>query len=381
MKQLAYLFTRRVVLFSVLLLLILSLPCCSKKQPESKEIKIGWIGPLTGDLAYYGQMVKKGTDLATEEINAEARINGSRLVVVYHDDELNPKKGVAAFLKLVSTDKVPVVIQAAGSSVMLAEAPLAEKNKVVLISPTCSNPKIRDAGDYVFRTWPSDSYQGVSLSEFIFGKMKKTKVAILYLNNDYGTGVKDEFARKFKALGGKVCASEAFEESATDFRSQLTKVVATEPELIFLSSHYKEGALLLKQASELGIKIQIVASDACYAPEFLQLSGGAAEGCIVANLYWNPDSNDPVVKSFIDKFMQKFGQKPEVYAAAGYDCIKVVALAIKNGGTKSEGIKDALYQIKDYSGVTGKISFDEFGEVNKAYDLFIVRSGEFKPYE
>jgi len=364
-----------VVIVSLVLLIMFTQ---LEKAPE--EIRVGWIGPLTGDLGYYGQMIKKATDLAVEEINRAGGINGARLRVLYHDDTLDPKKGVSAFLKLVTTDKVPLVVQAAGSSVMLAEAPLAEKHRVVLISPTCSNPKIKLAGDYVFRVWPSDNYQGVSLAEFIFNDLKKKEVAVLYLNNDYGIGVKEEFAKKFKELGGTILASEGFEQGTSDFRTQLTKVTASSPDVIFLSSHYKEGSLLVKQAKELGVKSQTVASDACYAPEFLQLSGGAAEGLIVANLYWDPDSEDPVVRNFVDEFKKEYGERPEVYAAAGYDCLKVIALAMKNGGATSEGIKKALYDIEGFKGVTGEITFDTYGEVRKRYDLFVVRGGGFKEY-
>jgi len=351
----------------------------TKKEPE--EIKIGWIGPLTGDLAYYAQMIKKATDLAVEEINGAGGINGMRLNVIYHDDGLDPKKGVSAFLKLTTTDKVPLIIQAAGSSIMLAEAPLAEKHKVVLITPTCSNPKIKFAGDYIFRVWPSDAYQGVSIAEFIFSNLKKTQASVLYLNNDYGIGVKEEFVRKFKELGGTILAIEGFEQGASDFRTQLTKIKSQNPQVVFLSSHYKEGALLVKQAKELGIKSQIIASDACYAPEFLRLSGGAAEGVIVANLYWNPNSEEPIIRTFVDRFKKRYGEQPEVYAAAGYDCLKVIAVGMKNGGIASEGIKKALYRIKGFKGVTGDITFDEYGEIAKSYDLFVVKAGEFEPYK
>ncbi len=113
------------------------------------EITVGWIGPLSGQYASYGKQVKAGTEIAVEEVNAAGGIDGRTLVVVYEDDQLDPKKGVAAFNKLVSVNGVPVVIQAAGSNVMLAQAPVAERKQVVLISPTCTSPAISDAGDYV----------------------------------------------------------------------------------------------------------------------------------------------------------------------------------------------------------------------------------------
>jgi len=349
---------------------------------ERGEIKIGWIGPLTGDAAYYGEMVKKGTELAVEEINEAGGIKGLRIKVIYEDDQLDPKKGTLALQKLITVDKVPVVIQAAGSSVMLANAPIAERNKVVLISPTCSNDKIKYAGDYIFRIWPSDAYQGKVIAEFAYNELGKRRAAVLYINNDYGVGLKDEFVKNFKRLGGEVVFVEGFAQGESDFRTILTKLKGLNPDIVFLSSLYKESALILKQAKELGLETQFIGGDGNFAPELIELSGGAAEGTIVTNMHWDPNSSDPIVRNFVRKFREKYNQDPEVYAAAGYDCIKVLARAIEMGGTTSDGIKEALYKIKHFKGVTGDITFDEYGEIMfKEYDKFIVKGGKFVPYE
>lgn len=367
--------------FIIAVLAVVIVVIITQGRKEPKEIQIGWIGPLTGDIAYYGEMIKMASELAIEEINNSGGIDGRSLISIYEDDGLDPKSGVSAFQKLINVDKVPIVIQAAGSSVMLAEAPIAEKNKVVLISPTCSNPAIKHAGDYIFRTWPSDAYQGEVLAGFAFNRLQKRRAAVLIINNDYGRGVKDEFVANFKNLGGEIAAEENFDPGATDFRTQLAKIKNEDPDLLILSSHYKEGALIMKQIKEMGMQFKVVASDGCFAPEFINLSGDAAEGTIVTNMHWDPKSDDPIVRNFVSKFKAKFNKEAEVYAAAGYDCLKVVALAIEKGGYRSEGIKNALYQIRDFSGVTGVISFDIYGEVKKEYDMFVVKNREFFPFK
>jgi len=326
-------------------------------------------------------MIKMGTELAIEEINNSGGINGRHLISKYEDDGLDPKRGISAFQKLINVDKVPLVIQAAGSSVMLAQAPIAENNQVVLISPTCSNPALKYAGDYIFRTWPSDAYQGQYSAEFVIDKLQKRKTAVLFINNDYGVGVKDEFVTNYKKLGGNIVAIESFDPGTTDFRTHLAKIKNENPDLLFLSSHYKEGALILKQIKEMGIHIQIVASDGNFAPEFINLSGDAAEGTIVANMHWDPKGDDPVVRDFVSKFKRKYNKEPEVYAAAGYDTLKVVALAIEKGGTTSEEIKNALYQIKDFRGIIGDISIDQYGEVKGQYTMFIIKNSKFIPFK
>ena len=348
----------------------------TKREPE--VIKIGWIGPLTGDAAYYGEMVKDGTELAVEEINQNGGINGAKVRVIYEDDQLDPKRGTSAFTKLAKIEKIPVVIQAAGSGVMLAEAPLAEKNKVVLISPTCSNDKIKYAGDYIFRIWPSDAYQGKVLADFVYKTLRAKTTSVLYINNEYGEGLKNEFVKEFKKLGGKIVSIDFFNQGATDFRTLLTKIKRNLPPVVCLASQYKESALILKQAKEMGIETQLIGGDGNFAPELIKLSGGAAEGMIVSNMHWDPNSEDPLVSHFVTKFKNRYGKQPEVYTAAGYDCLKVVAEAIKRGGYTADEIKNALYTIKGFKGVTGEITFDKYGEVvGKKYDFFQVKKGRF----
>lgn len=347
------------------------------KRPSAEQIKIGWIGPLSGQYASYGKMVKAGTDIALEEINASGGINGKELVILYEDDQLEPKNGVAAFNKLVSLNKVPVVIQAAGSNVMLAQAPIAERQKVVLISPTCTNPKITYAGDYVFRIAPSDTYQGKVIAELAYNDLNAKKAAVLYINNDYGVGLKDVFISNFKELGGVLTNSEGFAPGTNDFRTILGKIRDSKPDVVFLSSLYQEAALILKQAKELGISIQFLGGDGCFSPELIARAGNSAEGMIVINMHWNPDSNEPIVKKFISKFKEKEKQDPEVYAALGYDCLRVVAHSIKKAEQEYSTIQKALSSVVDLSGVTGPTIFDKNGDVLKKFDIFVVKNKKF----
>ncbi|MDH5415414.1 MAG: ABC transporter substrate-binding protein, partial [Flavobacteriaceae bacterium] len=201
--------------------------------------------------------------------------------------------------------------------------------------------------------------------------------SVLYINNEYGEGLKNEFVKGFETSGGKIINTDFFDQGATDFRTPLTKIKKNKPDVVCLASLYKESALILKQAKEMGIKIQFIGGDGNFAPELIKLSGGAAEGTIVSNMHWDPNSEDPVVKNFVTKFKAMFKKDPEVYAAAGYDCIKVVANAIKNGGYNSDAIKKTLYNTRGFKGVTGDITFDEYGEVKKEYDKFIVKGGKF----
>jgi branched-chain amino acid transport system substrate-binding protein len=378
--------SNRAVLVIVVVLAAIAVALLVLKRSSStsgqNEIQIGWIGPLTGDAAPYGIAIKRGTDLAVQDVNASGKL-GKPLKIIYEDDQAKPALGVAAFQKLVQINHVPVVIQAAASSVMLAVMPEAEKAKVVYISPSCSSDKIRTEKirnhyKYIFRTWPSDSYQAELLASFAFNKLKAKKAAILYINNEYGVGFKDVFAKQFHDLGGSVVFSEGYDQGTTDFRSLLTKVKEATPDVVFIPSQYKEAGQLLKQAKELGVNVQFLADAALYSPELLKAAGDAANGLILTNPEWSPQSDKPQVKAFVDAFRKAYGQDPDVYAAAGYDLIFVLAQAMGDGkDVTADSVRQGLLQMKPYDGVTGEIKFDSIGEVRWGFSTFEVRDGKF----
>jgi len=382
--------TSKFLLISVGVLIIAVVVFLLVSRPGSTgitgEIRMGWIGPLTGDAAPYGAAVKRGTDLAVQEINASGKLK-KPLRIIYEDDQAKPALGVAAFQKLTQVDKVPVVIQAAASSVMLAVMPKAEEAKVVYISPSCSSDKIRTEKirnnyKYIFRTWPSDAYQAEVLAEFAIKELKVKKAAILYINTEYGIGFREVFAKQFQTLGGSVVLSDGFGEGTTDFRSLLTKLKEVAPEVVFIPSHYKEAAQLLKQARELALNVQFLADAALYSPELLKVAGNAAEGLILTNPEWSVQSEKPQVKTFVTAFRKTYGQDPDVYAAAGYDLVFVLTEAIREAkGITPEAVQQALIHMKPYNGVTGNLAFDAIGEVRWGFSVFRVENGGFKLYQ
>lgn len=354
----------------------------SSSTSAAAEINVGWIGPLTGDAAPYGVAIKRGTDLAVQEINASGKLE-KPLRIIYEDDQAKPTSGIAAFEKLTKVNHVPIVIQAAASSVMLAVMPKAEAAKVVYISPSCSSDKIREEKihnnyKYIFRTWPSDAYQAEVLARFATHELKAKKAAVLYINTEYGIGFKDEFAKQFLEASGSVVLSEGFAEGTTDFRSLLTKTKSTSPDVVFIPSHYKEAAQLLKQAKELAINVQFIADAALYSPELLNAAGNAADGLILTNPDWSPQSEKPQIKTFVEAFRKTYNQDPDVYAAAGYDLLFVLAQAVGDGKeVTADKVRQNLLHMKPYSGVTGELAFDPMGEVRWGFAVVEVRNGGF----
>src|SRR3989338_1211347 len=221
---------------------------------QNKEpIKLGGLFPLTGDVAQLGIPASQAVELAVEEANAAGGINGQKVEFYKEDGGCNPKDATSASTKLIEIDKVIAIIGGFCSGETLAAAPIAERNKVILFSPTSSNPKITEAGDFIFRSYPSDAFQGSYAADYTFKQKNAKKAAILYINNDWGTGIKVTFRNKFEQLGGAIVSEDTFDQSTTDLRTQLTKIKSLNPDFIYFPAHPAETIIGLKQANELGL--------------------------------------------------------------------------------------------------------------------------------
>lgn len=350
---------------------------CAKKE---EQIKIGAILPLTGDAALYGDSLKKGVDLALTQINSKGGIKGRPVTVIYEDSKAVPADGVAAFQKLVDINRVIAVIGDAVSSVTLAFAPIAEKNGVVVLSPLSSAPALTNAGDFIFRNVPSDLYGGRVAAYFSAKDQSWGKLAILYINNDFGVGLKRVFSENVENLGGKIVAGEAYEPGARDFRTQLLKIRATNPEAIFIVG-YGEVPQILIQAKEIGLKTKFLGTGLLEDPNVIKVAKEAAEGIYFTQLQYDASSNNPLVVAFVGAFTKKYNTKPDIIAAYGYDAMELLSFAIERSNLTSEGIRDQLYKVKNFHGVTGDLIFDKNGDVIQPMGIKTVRNGEFVWYK
>ena len=328
----------------------------------AEPIKIGFIGPLTGDGATIGENIKVALEIARDEINQEGGINGRQIEIIFEDGKCDAKTAVNAANKLINIDKVSIIIGGTCSSETLAVAPLAEKSKVILFSPASTNPKIADAGDYIFRDVPSDSFQGSFAAEYIKNNLKLNKAAVLKCLSDWCLGVGDAFKAKFKELGGNIVAEESFQQDARDLRSQLTKIKASNPEVIYFVSYTEATIPGIKQAKELGIKALLFGADAWSDPKIWQELGKIGDGA----MYVEPANKD-LPESFVTEMNKRTGGKEiNVYAPRAYDALKILASLMKQVGTDSTAIKNALYQVKNYQGIADNYTFDNRGEVTEA---------------
>ena len=359
------------------LALVLASGCSQKtveSQAASESLRIGFVAPLTGNAEWYGEHQWKAIQLGVDEINQGGGINGRKLEVVAEDDQCLPKLGAEVMQKLAAVDRVPLVLGAYCSSVCMAMAPIAEANKVVMVNE-CNTDKLREAGEYVFRIKPGAAQEG----KFIADAMRArgaTRLALLFINNEYGVSTKDEVKKNFAADGGKVVAEEAFEQGASDFRSQLAKVREARPDAVYFVGYAKENGLLVRQAHELGLRQALYSSLTLESADFLEAAGEAAEGIVYPYLY-DPNSPEAVVRAYNEKFKARYGEDSEMWGALYYDALVLLKPVLEKCGNDSGCLKDGLLKVQGFEGVTGRMEFDEKGDVVKPYLLKTVRGGGF----
>lgn len=342
----------------------------------SEDFAVGVVAPLTGDNAKYGESAKRGLELGVDELNASGGVRGKKIRLILEDSQGVPQKGVTAFQKLITVDRVPVVIGDLLSTSTLAIAPIAERNRVVLLSPTSSAPKITDAGDYIFRNVASDVFEGRVVADAAVDRLGVKRVAVISVNNDYGAGMVEVFRTRFKERGGTIVIEETYAQNASDFRTQLTKIADAKPEALYMVG-YRELGQVLKQAADLGLKTKFLSNVLFEDPEILKIAGPTAEGVIYSSRAYDPESKDPIIRAFVDAYKARYSDTPDVFAAYSYDAVKILALAVEKNGFTSDGIKSGLYSIQQFPGVCGLTSFDENGDVFQPAFLRTVRNGKF----
>lgn len=362
-------------LFALGLVAAFLLAACQPAATTPKTYKVGFINHLTGDAAAYGQSMKKGTEVALDTINGAGGIKGVPVEVIYEDDRLSAADAQTAFLKLAQTDKVPVILGSGSSTVSLALCPKAQELKVVQISSISTAPSLKDCGKYFFSAMASDTAQGPEWAK-VAQKLGATEAAVMYLNNDYGIGVKDTFIQAYQAGGGKVLIAQPFELGGKDFRTELLKVKDTNPKVIFIVSHVAEGSIVLKQAKELGFDVQWVTDTAMQAQEVLDLAGDAAEGILALRA---GSTATPEYKAFHDAFVKKFNEEPTIWSDFAYDTMMLVAKAIEKGGYNADAIQAALFDVAaSYTGPSGAKKFDEHGIAQGSFELMTVKDGKWE---
>ena len=336
---------------------------------DTSPIKLGYVGPLTGEAASLGNDGLAAAKIAVDEVNKAGGVNGRMLELVAEDGQCNPKVATNAGNKLINVDKVPAIVGGLCSGETMAIAPMAEQNKVIMVSTCSSAPTVTAAGDYIFRTYPSDAFQGKYAADYVYTTMGKKKAAVMNPQGDYGVGIKNSFEARFKELGGEIVLSEEHATDNRDFRTTLTKIKASGAEVVYFPGYPEAVVAGAKQAKELNLGIPLFGADAW---DDAKVTGNA-----VTNGYmYTVASSDIKDENWVNK-LKAVGANNTVCAPRAYDNVKILADVMKRVGTDTTKMKDELYKVKDYAGVGGSVSFDSNGDMTTAnYVVKLVKGGK-----
>ncbi|MFH1900218.1 MAG: ABC transporter substrate-binding protein [Patescibacteria group bacterium] len=345
-----------------------------QEAQEKEVIKIGAILPLTGKGASQGAEMQNGIRLAEEKINSAEKI----VEIIYEDEKCDPKEAVSAYQAL-RLKEVKFIIGAACSPSTLAIAPLAEKDKVVLITPGSSADDISQAGDFIFRNQVLVSQKEKKLADITVKKFNS--LATIYdQTNDARILGEKVVVDIFRTSGKNVLAREGFGKNAVDFKTEIQKIKQKNPEVIFISAQTSQVTTILKQMKELKISSQVILEEGVATdPVFLEVAGNLADGIIFSGT----DFSRKINPEFWDLYNNKFGKNPNIYAGQSYDCLMILANIIKEKCKTGDSVcvKDELYKVKNYPGVSGLTTFDENGDVIKPIVIKVIKNGQFVPYE
>ena len=345
-----------------------------------ETIKIGEYASLTGKEAAFGQSSHKGTLLAVEEINAAGGVLGRKIELITEDNQSKQGESATIVKKLIFRDKVVGILGEVASMRSLEAAPICQAYKTPMISPSSTNPKVTEIGNYIFRVCFIDPFQGTVMAKFAKNTLKIHRVAVLTsVSSAYSVGLAKYFKEQFTSDGGEVVIEQKFTEGDKDFNAQLTAIKAAGVEGIFVPGYYTEAALICRQARELDMSVPLFGGDGWEAPELIQIGGTAVEGCYYSTHY-SPQVDTPAVKAFVARFGARYdGEVPDAMAALGYDSALVMADAIRRAGsTEGPAIRDALAATRDFQGVTGATTMDKDRNASKAAVVIMVKDGKFK---
>ena len=340
---------------------------------EPTVFRIGVMESLTGPGETYGNVSSQAKQLAVDEINAAGGINGKMLELVVEDSKCNAQDAITAYNKLTDVDGVKIILGTSCSGAMLGAAPLAEAEGTILFSGLATNPDIAEAGDYIFRTALNDSQLGIDMGNTMWSDGIRS-IASIAESTDYAEGARSASTDRFVELGGTVLLEESFATDITDFRSQLTKLIAAGPDaLLFAAQAEFSGGTLVKQVRGLGYDGPIYGDVVVAGTTALEVAGDAATG--VKAIITDLDPNNTTATQVVNNFRAKYDYVTlPWYLGSAYDDVNIVAECLKetDDDQDADGMRDCLYGIT-WSGAIGEnYSFDEKGEVVGLSNVVVV---------
>ena len=345
---------------------------CEAQEP----IYLGLSAPMTGQYAEYGKSIQTGVELAVRQLNDAGGIEGRPLEIIIGDSQGTPDIAKRVARKFVSDSKIVAELGDFTSTCSMAAQPIYDKAGMVQLSPTTSHPSFASGSPYSFGIVGTQSGAPFMARQAI-ERLGKKRLAVAYLDTDWGVSMKEYFVKEAMRLGAEIVATESYFEGTTDFSTLLKNIRAAQPEVLFLASMVSDAVGISKQRQQDGwTDVVVIGLLSIQTPELLNTGGEAVENLITSTLFF-PNNPRPEVQNFITAYKTAYQTPPNWVAAVGYDSLNLLADAIKQSGADRNAIQQALAATKEYAGVTGKIIFSAQRDVVREYTLLQVKNGEF----
>ena len=352
------------------------LSACQPAGNNADKVRIGVFMSTTGSTANFGISSVNGIKLAADEINAAGGINGKQVELLVQDDRSDASEAATIVTKFVTQDQVHAVLGEVASSRSIAAAPIAQNAKIPMLTPSSTNPEVTKKGDFIFRSCFIDPYQGAAIAQFAAKTLGAKSAAIMVdRKNDYSTGLEKVINETFTKFGGKIVATQSYQEGDQDFNAQLTSLKGSNPEVIFVPGYYNDVGLIAKQARDKGITVPLIGGDGWDSEQLYKIGGTALNGSYFTNHY-SPYDTDPRVQKFVSDYKARYSSTPDALAATAYDAARIMFDAIKRSKSLSgQDIRDALAATKDFPGVTGTVTFNEHRDAVKPIVMIEIKDG------
>ena len=353
-----------------LLLVVFFVQCTN--QPQNQK-KIGIVLSLSDRGATYGVRALNGIQIAADEI----KDSGDSISIIIEDSKSDAKTALSAFQKLVTIDKVSVIVGMVLSDEVLTCAPYANTSHTVLFTPAAGSEEIIEAGDYVFRNRSAAFQFSDTLASYCKNILKLNEILILHSNSANGVSYANGFEESAKKYNLKITNSIGYDEDKTDYRTIVEKMKKENPQAVYLAGLDTELGIILRQCKEMNFKPQFIGSPGVISQKLIEIAGDGTENLIAASSDFDINSNDTRIKTFVSEYSNKYNSSPDWIAANSYDAIKIIYSLLQKGLTTGEEIKNGLYKLDNFPGITGLTNFDNNGEVSKKLTLKIVKNSKF----
>ncbi len=370
---------RRAVSSAVVATVTLGIVACGGAQ--SADVKLGAILSLQGAGSPYGQSIQRGIEMAVEDINAAGGVDvfevGQKpLTLLVRDARSQPATGLQAAHELLA-EGVTAAIGADVSDVTLAVAPVFQEAEVLLMSPASSTPTLSDAGDFIYRNFPSDDLEALNTADHVFNVAHVPEAAVIAQQSEFGLGQKNSFIQRFRLLGGRALGQGSYPANATpeDIATQVQRLLAEDPPAIYIAGYSADTALVARAIRDAGSDAALFGTGAVLPADLVAAGGDAVEGLAFPQAPFELDSDADNVRKFVADYQAKYGMTPDVYAAHGYDAVQMIALAISQAGLDGHELRFYLNSMNPYEGLAGVTAFDDKGDVRKFHTMYAIQDG------